>query len=65
MKRAVDTLVVILAAPVWLPVLALAMALVFTVGWVPVFVISVVVLAIWIAVAAVIMRKNARQGLRI
>ena len=28
MKRAVDTLVVILAAPVWLPVLALAMALV-------------------------------------
>ena len=44
---------------------ALAFALVFTVGWVPVFVISVVVLAIWIAVAAVIMRKNARQGLRI
>ena len=28
MKRAVDTLIVILAAPVWLPVLALAMALV-------------------------------------
>ena len=28
MKRAVDTLVVILAAPVWLPVLALAMVLV-------------------------------------
>ena len=44
---------------------ALAFALVFTVGWVPVFIVSVVVLAIWIAVAAVIMRKNARQGLRI
>ena len=28
MKRAVDTLIVILAAPVWLPLLALAMVLV-------------------------------------
>ena len=36
MKRAVDTLVVILAAPVWLPVLALAMALVRVCDGVPV-----------------------------
>lgn len=37
---------------------ALAFALVFTVGWVPVFLVSFVMLAAWIAVSVVIIRRN-------
>jgi hypothetical protein len=36
---------------------ALAFALVFTVGWMPVFLVSLVMLIIWIAVSIVLMRR--------
>ena len=36
---------------------ALAFALVFTVGWMPVFIVSLVMLVIWIAVSVVLMRR--------
>ena len=37
---------------------ALAFALVFTVGWMPVFLVSLVMLTVWIAVSIVIIRRN-------
>ena len=37
---------------------ALAFALVFTVGWMPVFLVSAFMLAIWITVSVVIIRRN-------
>ena len=41
---------------------ALAFALVFTVGWVPVFLVCLVMLSIWVAAAFVIMRRNRSAG---
>ena len=41
---------------------ALAFALVFTVGWVPVFLVCLVMLSIWVAAAIVIMRRNRSAG---
>ncbi len=39
---------------------ALAFALVFTVGWLPVFTVSAAALAVWIAVAFFIIRRNSK-----
>jgi hypothetical protein len=36
---------------------ALAFALVFTVGWMPVFLVSLVMLIIWVVVAVILMRR--------
>ena len=41
---------------------ALAFALVFTVGWMPVFLVSAVMLAIWLAVSVVIIRRNRKDA---
>ena len=40
---------------------ALAFALVFTVGWMPVFLVSLLMLVIWIAVSIVLMRRNKKD----
>ena len=40
---------------------ALAFALVFTVGWMPVFLFCLVMLVVWIAIAAVLMRRVKRR----
>jgi hypothetical protein len=37
---------------------ALALALVFTIGWVPVLLVSAAMLAAWLVVSAFIMRRN-------
>ena len=42
------------AMNVWV---ALAFALVFTIGWMPVFLVSLLMLVVWVAVAFVLMRK--------
>ena len=39
---------------------ALALTLVFTVGWMPVWLFSIFMLALWIIVAAVIIRRNRK-----
>ena len=39
---------------------ALALTLVFTVGWMPVWLFSIFMLAVWIIVAAVIIRRNRK-----
>ena len=41
---------------------ALAFALVFTVGWMPVFIVSAVMLTIWLAVSMVIIRRNRKEA---
>ena len=41
---------------------ALAFALVFTIGWLPVFLISSVALAVWLAVSFFIIRRNRRSA---
>jgi hypothetical protein len=43
---------------------ALAFALVFTIGWMPVFLVSLTVLVIWVIVSIVLMRrlKNASEA---
>ena len=43
---------------------ALAFALVFTVGWMPVFLVSLVMLIIWVAVSIVLMRRVKKQILK-
>ena len=40
---------------------ALSFALVFTVGWMPVFLVSLLMLVIWIAVSIVLMRRNKKD----
>jgi ESS family glutamate:Na+ symporter len=40
---------------------ALAFALVFTIGWLPVFVVSLVMLLVWVAVGVVLMRRTKKD----
>lgn len=40
---------------------ALAFALVFTIGWLPVFVVSLVMLLVWVAVGVVLMRRMKKD----
>ncbi len=47
------------AMNVWV---ALAFALVFTVGWLPVFLISLLMLVAWIVVSYVLIRRNRREN---
>ena len=47
------------AMNVWV---ALAFALVFTVGWMPVFLVSLVMLIIWVVVAVILMRRVKKNA---